>query len=225
MINVASTRVYEAALRQLHAYKTQNGTLGRFVQLFLGLKFYGNQLPSMFSGQYVSTAVLQTMLDDLYTKASRPADDCVLMLFEENYLARTGITAPGHAVAQNTWRNNFNLQKGVGCYAPAQDLSSPTFLNQQRGQCRYLQPGPTGGLSHGRCRMPTRLRSSRRNVPSIPIRLAAACTGSVLLHFSIASSTSSGSTQWKLRALPGRTMPRRSRTPAHFKICRSWLVS
>ena len=105
----------------------------------------------MFSNQFVSTEVLQTLLDDLYAKASRPLDDCVLMVFEGDYLARTGVIGRGNTTAQNTWRNNFNLQKGVGCYAPPQDLASDTFLDQSRRECRYLRPVTDGVLAGASC--------------------------------------------------------------------------
>lgn len=109
----------------------------------------------MFSNQYVSTGVLQTLLDDLYAKASRPLNDCVLMLFENKYLARTGLTAPTNTTSQNTWRNNFNLQKGIGCYAPPQVLASLTFLSQSRSDCQYLQPTVVGQLSGATCQLCT----------------------------------------------------------------------
>src|SRR5215211_3382778 len=129
MINVTDSRLFASSLRELQLYKRAagRGHRGRFVQLFLGMKFFQNELPSMFSHQFVLSAVLETLLDDLFAKASRPLDNCVLMLFKNRYLARSGVTAPGHAGPQNTWRNNFDLQKGIGCYAPPQDLVSPTF--------------------------------------------------------------------------------------------------
>lgn len=99
----------------------------------------------------MTTEVLQALLDDLYAKASRSPNHCVLSLFEANYLARTGLVGPGNRVAQNTWRNNFNLQKGIGCYAPPSDLSSPTFLDQERVQCRYLQTTVAGSLNGAQC--------------------------------------------------------------------------
>src|SRR5580704_9207701 len=151
MFNPNDRPLFRAALRELQSYKadTGRGHHGRFIQIFLAMKCFQNVLPSMFSNQVVSSEVLQSLLDDLYSKASRPLNDCVLILFEGTYLARTGLTAPGHAGAQNTWRNNLHLQKGIGCYAPAQDLSSPTFLNEPRANCRHLQPGPGGTLEGG----------------------------------------------------------------------------
>jgi hypothetical protein len=153
VIDVSDPALYRAALRALRQFRGESGRefRGRFIQVFLGMKFYQNQLPSMFSNQFVPTEILQTLLDDLYAKASRPLDDCVLMIFEQAYLARTGVTGRGNTTAQNTWRNNFNLQKGVGCYAPPQDLASNTFLDQSRRECRYLRPVSDGVLAGASC--------------------------------------------------------------------------
>lgn len=153
MIDVTNRSLYSAALECLSRFKTGAGAgyKGRFVQLFLGLKFYQNEIPSMFSNSFVSTEVLQTMLDDLYAKANRPSNDCVLVLFDGHYLARTGLVGPNNTTPQNTWRNNFNLQKGIGCYAPPQDLSSQTFLDQDRIDCRHLSPGGPGRLAGSTC--------------------------------------------------------------------------
>jgi len=153
MIPVKDATLFQDALSCLVAHKKSIGAgfKGRFVQVFLGMKFFQNNLPSMYSGAFITTEVLQALLDDLYAKASRSADDCVLSLFESNYLARTGLTAPGNAGPQNTWRNNFNLQKGIGCYAPATDLSSHVFLNQDRNQCRHLHAPTRGSLVGARC--------------------------------------------------------------------------
>jgi len=152
MIDVEDVQLYRACLSELAAYSRIAGRRfkGRFVQILLALKFFQEQIPSMFSNQFISTGVLQTLLDDLYAKASRPPGACVLMLFENNYLPRTGIRAAGKG-PQNTWRNNLQLQKGVGCYAPSQDLASPTFLKQRRIDCKYLVPAVRGELSGATC--------------------------------------------------------------------------
>jgi hypothetical protein len=155
MIDVTNRLAYQSALHELQQYRRPLASKfrGRFVQLFFAMKFYQDELPSMFSNQFVSTEVLQTLLDDLYSKASKPANQCVLMIFENRYLARTGLRTPGNKTLQNTWRNNFNLQKGVGCYAPPHDLTSQVFLNQDRLQCRYLQPVVTGTLAGASCQL------------------------------------------------------------------------
>jgi hypothetical protein len=161
MIDVTNRRLYSASLECLKRFKASAGAgyKGRFAQLFLGLKFYQNEIPSMFSNSFVSTEVLQTMLDDLYAKANLPSNDCVLVLFDGHYLARTGLIGLNNTTPQNTWRNNFNLQKGIGCYAPTQDLSSQTFLDQNRIDCRHLSPTGLGGLAGSTCSLcPTSAR-------------------------------------------------------------------
>jgi Holliday junction resolvase-like predicted endonuclease len=156
MINITSV-LFARSLQQLAAYKSSLGSdaKGRFLQLFLGLKFYQNEVPSMFSGSFVSTEVVQTLLDDLYAKASRPLNACVLMLLEGTFLARTGVVGVGNTTAQNTWRNNLNLQKGIGCYASPGDLSSKTFLEQSRLHCKYLAPVVADQLAGATCSLAT----------------------------------------------------------------------
>lgn len=158
MIPVTSPVLYQNALAQLvqHKQSVGSGFKGRFIQIFLAIKFYQNTLPSIYSGSYIATELLQSLLDDLYAKMSRPPNNCVLALFENNYLARTGLTAPGNSGPQNTWRNNLNLQKGIGCYAPVADLSSLTFLNQSRLDCRYLRTTTPDQLSGASCTVCTR---------------------------------------------------------------------
>lgn len=155
MIDVTNPAVYTESLRLLRKCRLNAGRRyrGRFAQIFLGLKFYQNEIPNMFSNQFAYSEVLQTMLDDLYAKASRPLNDCVLMLFENRYHARTSLIGPGNTTPQNTWRNNFHLQKGIGCYAPPQELSSQTFLDQSRIDCRYLQPRQSSSLSGASCQL------------------------------------------------------------------------
>lgn len=157
MVPVTSGVLFADALACLNEHKRSLGSTfrGRFVQIFLGMKFFQNNIPSMYSGSFIATEVLQSLLDDLFAKASRPANSCVLSIFEGNYLARTGLVGPANTTAQNTWRNNLNLQKGIGCYAPAAELSSPTFLNQDRSQCRHLQTTTPGSLAGAKCSLCT----------------------------------------------------------------------
>jgi Domain of unknown function (DUF3883) len=157
MIPISSAQLFSDALDCLAAHKRLVGRdfRGRFIQLFLGLKFFQNNVPSMYSGAFITTELLQSLLDDLFSKASRPANSCVLSIFEGNFLARTGLIGPQNATAQNTWRNNLNLQKGVGCYAPVADLSSPTFLDQPRINCRHIQLASSGNLAGAHCTLCT----------------------------------------------------------------------
>ncbi len=75
------------------------------------------------------------------------------MIFDGSHLARTGIVGPGNRTAQNNWRNNFHLQKGVGCYADASELSSPAFLGEPRRACRHLRPVRAGQLRGATCEL------------------------------------------------------------------------
>ncbi|WP_175738900.1 protein NO VEIN domain-containing protein [Burkholderia ambifaria] len=149
MIPVTQNEVFDIALDCLSSHKSAVGKSfkGRFTQIFLALKFYQNNIPSMHSGRFVSAEVIQMQLDALYAKASRPLDAEVLMLFERNFLARTGISGAGKS-PQNTWRNNLNIQKGIGCYAPVNILAGATFLNQSREECQFLV-SPTPGVFSG----------------------------------------------------------------------------
>jgi hypothetical protein len=101
MIPTDDPILFKIALDCLKSHKREVGPgfKGRFIQIFLGLKFFQNNLPSMYSGSFVTTEVLQSLLDDLYAKVSRSPNDGVLSLFEANYLARTGIIAPGNKLA------------------------------------------------------------------------------------------------------------------------------
>lgn len=153
MLNISNQEIYNRSLQVLNDYKSQIGRLhkGRFIQIFLGLKFYQNEIPSMNSGRFIESGVLQTMLDDLYSKNSLPSNQCVLSLFENSYLARTGIVPVGASYPSNVWRNNFNIQKGIGCYAPSNMLSSNEFLNESRSSCRYLINETPGSLRNATC--------------------------------------------------------------------------
>lgn len=153
MLPTNNIDLFNEALLALIDHKRSVGKelKGRFIQIFLCLKFYQNNIPSMYSGSFISTEVLQSILDDLYTKSSRSPEQCVLSLFEGNFLARTGFIGPGNSYAQNTWRNNLNLQKGIGCYAPTSDLSSLTFLDQNRINCRYIRLESQDSLAGANC--------------------------------------------------------------------------
>lgn len=153
MIAVTEPTTYSTAIHCLKEHRSSIGTgfKGRFIQIFIGLKFFQNNIPSMFSGSFVTAEVLQSLLDDLYAKISRPPNEAVLSLFKAEYLARTGLVAPGNRGPQNTWRNNLRLQKGMICYAPVSDLTSPTFLSQDRNLCRHLVHATPGVLQGARC--------------------------------------------------------------------------
>jgi hypothetical protein len=159
MIVVGDPALYDSALSELRNYALATRRLageaykGRFVQIFLGMKFWQGTLPTTHSGQYISAGQLQQLLDDLYAKTSRPANECVSMVFDRSHLALTGLIGVGNTTPQNTWRNNLHLQKGVGCYASVAELDSVTFLNQSRLECRHLRPRVAGQLNGATCEL------------------------------------------------------------------------
>lgn len=153
MIDITNKDLYEASLKELQKYGNSVGRnfKGRLTQVFLALKFWRSEIPSIFSDQSVSALIIQKNIDDLYSKESRPSNNCVLRLFDNNYLAKTGVVGLGNTSPQNTWRNNFRLQKGIVCYASSKDLADHDFLNQNRLNCRYLQPVQQGSLKNATC--------------------------------------------------------------------------
>ena len=163
MIDITNKDLYEASLRQLEQYSKSVGKnfKGRLIQIFLGLKFWRGEIPSIFSDRSVSASVIQQNIDDLYSKASRPSNNCVLMLFESNYLAKTGVVGINNTSPQNTWRNNLHLQKGIVCYAPPEDLANPDFLHQNRSACKYLQPVTQGNLKDATCRLQSKNKKAK----------------------------------------------------------------
>lgn len=50
----------------------------------------------------------------------------------------------------NIWRNNFNIQKGYGCFGTAHDFDNSMFRNQSRTLCQHLQ-STTGELAGSTC--------------------------------------------------------------------------
>lgn len=163
MINIGDAHAYGRAIGLLAEFKRRAGGRcykGRFVQIFLGLKFFQPFIPTIHSGTFITSEVLQSLLDDLYSKVSRPLNECVLSIFEANHLARTGVVPPGATSSSNIWRNNLHLQKGIGCYATPNELDSRTFLDEPREDCRHL----IGDLEGGRCELcPTGARYRRES--------------------------------------------------------------
>lgn len=164
MIPVTDNAAYKKALASLKKHGASNGNRfkGRFVQIFLGLKFFENEIPSMHSGSFIRISVIESLLDDLYAKMSRKPTEAVISLFENRHLARTGLLKPDHSDKQNTWRNNFGLQKGIVCYAPVSDLSSATFIRQDRSECKHLKKSGISGLAGSSCSLCPRASKYRK---------------------------------------------------------------
>ena len=118
---------------------------GRFVAIYLGLRHMGNDLARLGAANATPTKVLEQSLDLLFTKTHRPEPFVVLTApfggstsTTAPYSTRTGVTASGHSTPTNTWRNNFGIQKGVGC--PAEPETIDDLLNSQniRAGCPHM---------------------------------------------------------------------------------------
>jgi hypothetical protein len=162
LIDVRAAAVYDEALRQLGLFgasvhtATGESFRGRFVQIFLGLKFWEAAIPSAPSGQHLQSGVIETLLDDLYAKVSRPLTAQVAIVFDAAHLPRSGVSTAGRRYPQNTWRNNFQLQKGVGCYAPYPEIEDPAFLAMPRARCPHLNATTPGTLAGATCALAPR---------------------------------------------------------------------
>lgn len=151
MVAITDPLAYAASLQALKA-ATGQSYLGRLAQIFLACKFYGSTIPRIGSAVGIESGQFQKLLDDLYEKPSQ-GERSVVSLFSANHVGRTGSIPAGQTTATNIWRNNFNIQKGFGCYGSASELLTPSFRNTSRKNCPHLIPGEDGGLAKGRCEL------------------------------------------------------------------------
>lgn len=149
MIRIDSPAIYSSALGYLSRFKG-HGYLGRLAQIFIAAKYYGRSFPVVGDSSGVDASSLQRMLDDFYERPSMGISR-ICMLFNDNHLPPTGVIGPGQTTPSNIWRNNFNIQKGFGCYAPDVDLQNPIFRNQSRKLCNYLLTASPRELSGASC--------------------------------------------------------------------------
>jgi hypothetical protein len=145
------TEVFEAGLAVLEDFGRRTNIRGRFVAIYLGLRRMDAQLAALGSANATPTGVLEQFLDDLFIKTHRPEPFVVLTApFGGStsptapYSTRTGVTAPSHSYPTNTWRNNFGIQKGIGC--PAEPETIPTLLDSPtlRLDCPHMAVDPEG---------------------------------------------------------------------------------
>ncbi|MHB1219689.1 MAG: protein NO VEIN domain-containing protein [Alphaproteobacteria bacterium] len=146
MIPVSSQVAFEAGLSVLHEFGERHTVRGRFVALFLGLcrmRRIG-LIAELGSGVPTAPSQLENFLDDLFTKTHRSEPFVVLTApFGQSTSAtapwstRTGEIAPGNTYPTNTWRNNFGIQKGVGCPASPDTVQTLLADNRIRLACPH----------------------------------------------------------------------------------------
>jgi hypothetical protein len=156
MIRVSRPGVFEAGLSSLSRFASHNDVRGRFVAMYLGLRRMGDAIASLGSLETTPAAEIQRFLDQMFSKNHRPAPLVVLTdLFGQStslsapWSTRTGERSPNNQYPTNTWRNNFGIQKGVGCPADAntiiQVLSNPVL----RLSCPWMSTDDEGRQACG----------------------------------------------------------------------------
>jgi len=124
MIRVSRPGVFEVGLESLKQFASHIDVRGRFVAMYLGLRRMGSSLASLGSSETTPAGEIQRFVDHMFTKTHQPPPLVVLTdLFGQStspsapWSTRTGERSPGNQYPTNTWRNNFGIQKGVGCPA------------------------------------------------------------------------------------------------------------
>lgn len=157
--------LYDASLATLERF-TRGSYYGRLVQIFLACKHYGRLIPRVGDPQGIDVGTFQRLVDELYEKPSRRPGPSVAILFSNNHLYPTGVAAPGRGAA-NIWRNNFNIQKGFGCYASVAELANPAFRLPSRTLCPHLVTAAPGRLAGAHCDLDPDARYRREDHPKV----------------------------------------------------------
>ena len=153
MIPVDRADVLDGSLEILQRFSAQVNVRGRFVSLYLGLRRMradeGAALAELGSAEVTISTEIEQYLDRLYTKSHRQEPFVVLTAPfggstspEAPYSALSGTKAPGRGYPTNTWRNNFGIQKGVGCPAEPEVIETLLEDPQHRLACPHMALDP-----------------------------------------------------------------------------------
>lgn len=151
MIPVNRTDILDTALELLETFASQTQIRGRFVSLYLGLRRMGSDMPDILSSEVMQASNIEGFLDDMYTKTHRAAPYVVLSAVfggstspNAPYSTRSGVLAPGRKYPTNTWRNNFGVQKGIGCPASSTTIQGMLENPVMRISCPHMQEDTEG---------------------------------------------------------------------------------
>jgi hypothetical protein len=135
----------DAGIAVLEDFARRTGAKGRFIALYLGLRRMGDSLARMGSDAATSSLEIEEFMDQLLTKQHREEPFVVLSApfggstsATAPYSPRTGVTAPGKGYPTNTWRNNFGIQKGVGCPAEPDTIERLLASPERRLACPHM---------------------------------------------------------------------------------------
>ena len=152
MLPVDRPDILREGLQALSRFAQKTSVRGRFVALYLGLRrMYkleeagGTRLERLGSKSATPSKAIEDFLDSLYTKTHRSEPFVVLTAPfggstspEAPYSTLTGVRAPGLSYPTNTWRNNFGIQKGVGCPAEPDIINRLLDDSQRRLACQHM---------------------------------------------------------------------------------------
>ena len=149
MIPVDSRDVLDEALNILREFAFRSNVRGRFVSLYLGLRRMrvaeSGTLAELGSDHVTITSQIEQYLDRLYTKSHRPDPYVVLTApfggstsADAPYSPISGTLVPPRSYPINTWRNNFGIQKGVGCPAEPDVIERLLDDPQRRLSCPHM---------------------------------------------------------------------------------------
>lgn len=146
--------VLEVGLALLDDFRKRTGARGRFIALYLGLRRMGDGIATLGSAHATPASEIEEFMDELLLKRHRPEPFVVLTApFGGStsptapYSTRSGEMAPGHAYPTNTWRNNFGIQKGIGCPAEPEVIRSNLDDPAVRLACPHMTADPEGGYA------------------------------------------------------------------------------
>jgi hypothetical protein len=144
MIPVTSVAAYEAGLAELRLFGESYGARGRLIAIYLGLRLMGDRMAPLGSVEHTSSIDIQRFLDLMWTKTHLATPLNVLTApfgrggANGGYSTVTGALAPGRKSPTNTWRNNFGIQKGVGCVASAGEIAALIAREDPRAACPHF---------------------------------------------------------------------------------------
>lgn len=151
MIPVNRPGIFEAALRVLQGFGEHTSIRGRFVLLYLSMRRMGDELAGLGSSSPTPANQIEEFSDRLYEKSHRPEPLVVLTAaFGQStspnapWSTRTGDTAPANRYPTNTWRNNFNIQKGIGCPADRETINQILRNPLVRLSCPHMMVDDEG---------------------------------------------------------------------------------
>lgn len=135
----------------LARFAQRTGVRGRFIALYLGLRLMGTAMSPLGGGGATPAREVEDFLDSMWTKTHREEPYVVLTApFGGStsptapYSCRSGVVAPGNSYPTNTWRNNFAIQKGVGCPADAETVRGILDSPDLRLSCPHMGVDPEG---------------------------------------------------------------------------------